>query len=96
MTKTELRALRKFFFLDVADAANHIGHCSIRCWQYWENGGRKIPLDVIHIMNELKKERQKILLSCTKNNDCVDFKSDDLICSKLIQSVKAELFAKNI
>ena len=46
MTNIELKALRRLFFLDVADAATYIGKCSKRAWQYWESGSRKIPDDV--------------------------------------------------
>ena len=56
MTNIELKALRRLFFLDVADAATYIGKCSKRAWQYWESGSRKIPDDVINIMNKLKEE----------------------------------------
>jgi hypothetical protein len=96
MTGYELKALRRFFFLDVVDAANYIGKCSVRAWQYWEKGNRKVPLDVINIMMQLKEERQELLSALSKNNSFNDFKSDDLIYSRLIASVKAELLAKNI
>lgn len=61
MTNIELKALRRLFFLDVADAATYIGKCSKRAWQYWESGSRKISDDVINIMNKLKEERTELL-----------------------------------
>ncbi|OTQ34218.1 DUF1870 family protein [Gilliamella apis] len=61
MTNIELKALRRLFFLYVADAVTYIGKCSKRAWQYRESGSRKIPDDVINIMNKLKEERTELL-----------------------------------
>jgi DNA-binding transcriptional regulator YiaG len=58
MTNTELKALRRLFFLDVAEAAQFIGNCHVRSWQRWEQGTRAIPGDVVKMMNLLIEERQ--------------------------------------
>ena len=61
MTKEQLKALRRFFFLDVVDAANLIADVSVRSWQRYEKGTVTIPKDVIEKMNKLKQERKEIL-----------------------------------
>ncbi|WP_294883700.1 DUF1870 family protein [uncultured Gilliamella sp.] len=89
MTNIELKALRRLFFLDVADTATYIGKCSKRAWQYWESGSRKISDDVINIMNKLKEERTELLLLLQTDN-----LFSNLVYSRLIDSVKAELYSK--
>ena len=96
MTNIELKALRRLFFLDVVAAANYIGNCSKRAWQYWESGNRKIPDDVINMMNQLKEERMELLSILKSNNSVCDVKSNDLIYTRLTDSVKAELYAKGL
>ena len=96
MTNIELKALRRLFFLDVADAATYIGNCSKRAGQYWESENRKIPTDVINMMNQLKGERIELLSILKSKNSVCDVKSNDLIYTRLIDSVKAELYAKGL
>lgn len=95
MTNTELKALRRLFFLDVSEAAQFIGDCHVRTWQRWEQGTRSIPKDVIKIMNLLKGDRQEIL-AMFLNKTYEDIKTNDLLHARLVESVKAELFAKSI
>lgn len=95
MTNTELKALRRLFFLDVAEAAQFIGERSARAWQRWEQGTRRIPEDVIKMMDLLKEDRQEIL-TMFLNKTYKDVKAKDLLHARLIESVKAELIAKGI
>ncbi|MWN30996.1 MULTISPECIES: Aca2/YdiL-like domain-containing protein [unclassified Gilliamella] len=95
MTNTELKALRRLFFLDVTEAAQFIGNCHVRTWQRWEQGTRSIPDDVVKMMNLLIEERQGIL-AMLSNNSYVDATTDNILYSRLIESVKAELFAKGV
>lgn len=96
MTNIELKALRRLFFLDVADAAQFIGNCHVRTWQRWEQGTRAIPDDVVKIMNQFKDERMELLSILKSNNSVCDVKSDNLIYKRLADSVKAELYAKGL
>lgn len=96
MTNTELKALRRLFFLDVAEAAQFISKNSGRAWQRYEQGTRKIPEDVIKMMNLLKEDRQEILTMLQNNKTYKDVKANDLLHARLIESVKAELFAKDV
>lgn len=95
MTNTELKALRRLFFLDVTEAAQFIGNCHVRTWQRWEQGTRSIPDDVVKMMNLLIEERQGIL-AMLSNNSYTDATTDNILCSRLIESVRAELLAKGI
>lgn len=95
MTNTELKALRRFFFLDVAEAAQFIGDCHIRTWQRWEQGTRSIPEDVIEMINLLKEDRQEILAMMQNKGTYESAKNNNLLYSRLIESVQAELLAKN-
>ncbi|MCX8580078.1 DUF1870 family protein [Gilliamella sp. B3482] len=95
MTNVELKALRRLFFLDVSEAAQFIGDCHVRTWQRWEQGTRKIPEDVIKMMNLLKEDRQEIL-AMLLNKTYKDVTTNDLLNARLVESVKAELLAKNI
>ncbi len=61
MTNIELQALRKLFLLDVAEAAEEIGHVSPRSWQYWESGRSPVPDDVATKMEALAKTRGEML-----------------------------------
>jgi len=46
LTNSELQAMRKLLMLDVTEAAELIGKCSTRSWQYWESGRSPVPGDV--------------------------------------------------
>ena len=94
MTNTELKALRRLFFLDVAEAAQFIGNCHVRTWQRWEQGTRSIPDDVIKMMNLLIEERQSILAMLSNSDTYVDATTDNILYFRLIESVRAELLAK--
>lgn len=96
MTNTELKALRRLFFLDVTEAAQFIGNCHVRTWQRWEQGTRSIPEDVIKIMNLLKEDRQEILAILQNKGTYENAKANNLLYARLIESVKAELLAKGI
>lgn len=95
MTNVELKALRRLFFLDVSEAAQFIGDCHVRTWQRWEQGTRKIPEDVMKMMNLLKEDRQEIL-AMMLNKTYKDVTTNDLLNARLVESVKAELLAKRI
>lgn len=92
MTNTELKALRRLFFLDVSEAAEFIGDCHVRTWQRWEQGARRIPDDVIKMMNLLKEDRQEILFRL--QNNITDKNANNVLHTRLIESVQAELLAK--
>lgn len=94
MTSTELKALRRFFFLDVVDAASYVGNCSARAWQHWESGNRKIPADVIDMMNKLKEERKEILFMLCNKDFSYNINQDGALYDKLLESAQAELLAK--
>ena len=64
MNNKELQALRKLFFLSVAEAAEHIGGVSARSWQFWESGRYSIPADVAERMLQLAQRRLKIIETC--------------------------------
>lgn len=61
MNNNELKMLRKLFFLEVAEAAKHIGDVEPRTWQRWEDGTRNIPLDVIQTMQMMALTRADLL-----------------------------------
>lgn len=52
MINSDLQVLRKMLFLDVAEAASAIGDVTVRTWQRWEDGTRKVPADVINDVND--------------------------------------------
>ena len=99
MTKEQLKALRRFFFLDVVDAANLIAGVSVRSWQRYEKGTVTIPKDVIEKMNKLKQERKEILkmmsASETPKIDITKTHNEQELTRILILSVSAELIAKS-
>lgn len=95
MTNIELKALRRLFFLDVSEAAQFIGGCHVRSWQRWEQGTRRIPDDVIKMMNLLREDRQEIL-AMMLNKTYKDITTNDLLHARLLTSVQAELLAKGI
>lgn len=66
----------------------------MRAWQYWESGSKKIPDDVINIMNKLKEERIELLLLLQTDNLFSNNKIGNLVYSSLIDLVKAELYSK--
>jgi len=61
MTNNELKQLRKLLFIEVTEAAKHIGDCEPRTWQRWESGDRSIPLDVEQTIQQLALTRQELL-----------------------------------
>jgi len=61
MNNNELKQLRRLLFLDVAEAAAHIGECEPRTWQRWEKGDRSIPLDVVKTIQMLALSRLEML-----------------------------------
>lgn len=46
LNNLELAAMRRALFLDVSEAAEHIGKVAARSWQRWEDGTRSVPPDV--------------------------------------------------
>ncbi len=64
MNNKELQALRKLFFLSVAEAAEHIGGVSARSWQFWESGKYSIPEDVADRMLKLAQRRLNMIETC--------------------------------
>lgn len=64
MNNKELQALRKLFFLSVAEAAEHIGGVSARSWQFWESGKYSIPEDVADRMLNLAQRRLNMIETC--------------------------------
>ncbi|NUF49507.1 Aca2/YdiL-like domain-containing protein [Gilliamella sp. ESL0250] len=99
MNHTELKALRRFFFLDVVDAANLIAGVSVRSWQRYEKGTVTIHKDVIEKMNKLKQERKEILKQMsageTPKIDITKTHNEQELTRILILSVSAELIAKS-
>lgn len=99
MTKEQLKALRRFFFLEVVDAANLIAGVSVRSWQRYEKGTVTIPKDVIEKMNKLKQERKEILKMMsageTPKIDITKTHNEQGLTRILILSVSAELIAKS-
>lgn len=61
MNNNELKQLRTLLFLEVAEAAVHIGECEPRTWQRWEKGDRAIPGDVQQTMQMLALTRLDML-----------------------------------
>ncbi|WP_299011325.1 DUF1870 family protein [uncultured Shewanella sp.] len=57
----ELQAVRKLLYLDVSEAAEHIGKVSNRSWQYWEAGRTLVPSDVEIKMYELAQWRSMLI-----------------------------------
>lgn len=49
---SEIQAMRKYLGLDIKEASNLIGY-SVRYWQYWENGTKKVPQQVLHYLDRL-------------------------------------------
>lgn len=64
MNNKELQALRKLFFLSVAEASEHIGGVSARSWQFWESGRYSIPEDVADKMLKLAQRRLNMIETC--------------------------------
>lgn len=61
MKNTELKQLRTLLFLEVTEAAKHIGDCEPRTWQRWEQGARSVPDDVAQQMQMLALSRVELL-----------------------------------
>lgn len=57
MNEFALMACRKLFFLDVVEAAQHIGGVSPRTWRYYEAGRSKIPEHITSKMEGLLQRR---------------------------------------
>lgn len=99
MNHTELKALRRFFFLDIVDAANLIAGVSARTWQRYEKGTVTIHKDVIEKMNKLKQERKEILKKMSAgeviNINVATERNEQELTRILISSVSAELIAKS-
>ena len=53
MNGTTLRALRMALGYTQQEAALLIGDVQLRTWQYWEDGGRETPADVVETVRAL-------------------------------------------
>lgn len=62
MNGSTLKALRSLLFFTQDEAAILIGGVSLRSWQYWEVGQRKIPNDVIDKITFLINWRKQVIL----------------------------------
>ena len=108
MDHVALQAARKLLYLDVAEAAEHIGKVTPRSWQHWEKGDRPIPDDVwLSIETMLIKRRDRLLLEFTPGDPNYEYyhSLDDwerdtgnrnVLWWRLAQSVASELIAENI
>lgn len=105
MTNNELKQLRILLFLDVTEAAQHIGDCEARTWQRWEKGDRAVPVDVAQTMQMLALSRFDMLqVECAEADpmytffaDYVDFKDKtgaSVIKWRLAQSVATALLVE--
>jgi len=72
MNNEELQAIRKTLFLDVSEAAEHIGDVSTRSWRRWEDGTSTVPSDVEEAMQALAERRLLMI------DDIDDLASDKL------------------
>ncbi|EMD0638904.1 DUF1870 family protein [Salmonella enterica] len=61
MNNLELQACRKMLFLDVVDAAKHIGGVEARTWRYYESGRSSIPERVLLKIDALLQRRADVL-----------------------------------
>ena len=106
MNNNELKMLRKLFFLEVAEAAKYIGEVEPRTWQRWEEGTRKVPLDIAETMQMLALTRSDFLAVEFDENDVSYLYFDNIedhakelgitsvIKWRLAQSVAAQLLAE--
>lgn len=105
MTNNELKQLRTLLFLDVTEAAQHIGDCEPRTWQRWEKGDRAVPADVAQTMQMLALTRVDMLQVEYDAADPMyqyfseyeDFKANtgaSVINWRLAQSVSAQLVSE--
>ena len=62
MNGTTLKALRLALGFTQQESANIIGKVQLRTWQYWEDSGRVIPADVILLIFELFRFKNKLIL----------------------------------
>lgn len=62
MNGSTLKALRSLLFYTQDEAAALIGEVSLRSWQYWEQGNRTIPADVVNKINYLVDWRKNAIL----------------------------------
>ena len=63
MTHTELKMLRKLFFLQAIEAAEHVAGVTKKTWYRWEEGSRNIPRAVQDTMIMLAATRVDLLSS---------------------------------
>lgn len=63
MNNKELQASRKLLFLELTEAAEHIGQVSERTWQQWENGEISIPDDVTTEMIVLAQQHSNMMIA---------------------------------
>jgi hypothetical protein len=61
MNNKELQAARKILFLEVAEAAEHIGGVPARSWRRWEDGTHRVPSDVENKIQELAEKRLNMI-----------------------------------
>lgn len=106
MNGSELKSLRKLFFLEVAEAAKEIGGVEDRTWRRWEDGSRKVPGDVIEVMQQLALTRQELLDFEPSPDDpmykCFDTLDEhaealgarSVIKWRMAQSVSAQIFSE--
>jgi len=81
MSPEKIQALRKSLFLEVSEAAQTMGKCTSRCWQYWESGRSKSPESVNKNLQTTVNFRNK-LISLGKE----DVKNADLFNLKWYKS----------
>jgi hypothetical protein len=72
----ELQAIRKALFLDVSEAAEHIGGVSTRSWRRWEDGTNPVPDDVEAALEALAERR--LLMIENIDNIANDQSADEL------------------
>lgn len=72
LTGNQLQALRKVLFLDVREAAYHIGIVSVRTWQHWEEGVKPVPRDVSEKMRKAHRTR-KLLIEKLETQDSLKY-----------------------
>ncbi|MCT4710666.1 YdiL family protein [Enterobacteriaceae bacterium H11S18] len=61
MNNFALLACRKLLFLDVVEAAKHIGGVEPRTWRYYESGRSSLPDAIVKKMHNLIRRRESLL-----------------------------------
>ncbi|MEL4016620.1 DUF1870 family protein [Dryocola sp. LX212] len=61
MNNFALLACRKLLFLDVVEAARHIGNVEPRTWRYYESGRSSLPEPIMKKMHSLLHRREILL-----------------------------------